>query len=85
MAAVSGVRRAGAAALDLASVASGRFDAFWEPMLAPWDIAAGMLLVREAGGVVTDMHGAPGAVAHTGLVAGNPKMHAWLLTNLNAG
>ena len=85
MAAVSGVRRAGAAALDLASVASGRFDAFWEPMLAPWDIAAGMLLVREAGGVVTDMHGAPGMVAHTGLVAGNPKMHAWLLTNLNAG
>ena len=84
MAAVSGVRRAGAAALDLASVACGRFDAFWEPMLSPWDIAAGMLLVREAGGVVTDMHGAPGTVAPTGLIAGNPKMHAWLLATVNA-
>ena len=50
----AGIRRPGAAALDLADVACGRFEAFWELTLAPWDFAAGMLLVREAGGVVTD-------------------------------
>ena len=59
---VAGVRRAGAAALDLADVACGRFDGFWELKLAPWDIAAGILLVREAGGVVTDLGGAPADV-----------------------
>jgi myo-inositol-1(or 4)-monophosphatase len=75
----AGIRRAGAAALDLADVACGRFDAFWELKLAPWDIAAGMLLIREAGGVVTDLSGAPAAVSHTSIVAGNPAMHAWLL------
>jgi len=75
----SGVRRAGSAALDLADVAGGRFDAFWELQLAPWDIAAGMLLVREAGGVVTDLEGNDPGIAHTGLVAGNPAMHEWLL------
>ena len=48
-------------------------------MLAPWDVAAGILLVREAGGVVTDLTGAPAPVAHTSIVAGNEKMHAWLL------
>ncbi len=75
----SGIRRPGAAALDLADVACGRFEAFWELMLAPWDIAAGTLLVREAGGIVTDLQGAPAEVAHTGLVAGNPAMHEWIL------
>lgn len=75
----AGVRRVGAAALDLADVAAGRYEAFWELMLAPWDVAAGILLVREAGGVVTDLHGAPAPVAHTSIVAGNGKMHAWLL------
>jgi myo-inositol-1(or 4)-monophosphatase len=75
----AGLRRPGAAALDLADVACGRFEAFWELKLAPWDIAAGMLLVREAGGIVTDLSGAPATVSHTGLVAGNPTMHAWLL------
>lgn len=84
MAGVSGVRRPGAASIDLASVACGRFDAFWENMLAPWDIAAGILLVQEAGGIVTDLAGGPCPVAHTGLVAGNPAMHRWLLTVLNA-
>ena len=79
MAAVSGVRRPGAAAIDLASVACGRFDAFWENRLAPWDLAAGILLVREAGGVVTDLSGAPCPVAHTGVVAANPAMHAVLM------
>jgi myo-inositol-1(or 4)-monophosphatase len=80
----AGVRRAGSAALDLADVACGRYEAFWELMLAPWDIAAGILLVREAGGVVTDLAGAPAPVAHTGIIAGNPAMHRWL-SNLIGG
>jgi myo-inositol-1(or 4)-monophosphatase len=75
----AGVRRAGSAALDLADVAAGRYEAFWELMLAPWDVAAGILLVREAGGIVTDLTGAPAPVAHTSIVAGNAKMHGWLL------
>ena len=75
----AGVRRAGSAALDLADVAAGRYEAFWELMLAPWDVAAGILLVREAGGIVTDLTGAPAPVAHTGIVAGNARMHGWLL------
>jgi myo-inositol-1(or 4)-monophosphatase len=75
----AGIRRAGAAALDLASVACGRFDAFWELTLAPWDVAAGILLVKEAGGVVTDLDGAPARPIGGALVAGNPAMHAWLL------
>lgn len=79
MRATSGIRRPGAAALDLADVACGRFDAFWELMLAPWDIAAGILLVREAGGIVTDLAGEPATVSRTGIVAGNPAMHGWLL------
>src|SRR5215472_19009596 len=78
----AGMRRAGSAALDLARLAAGQFDAFWELRLAPWDIAAGLLLVREAGGVVTDLSGAPAPVAHTGLVAGNSNMHKWLLGTL---
>ena len=75
----AGVRRVGSAALDLADVAAGRYEAFWELRLAPWDVAAGILLVREAGGVVTDLSGAPAPVAHTSIVAGNPKMHEWLM------
>ena len=76
---VAGLRRPGSAALDLADVACGRFDGFWEHMLAPWDVAAGILLVREAGGVVTDLRGDAAPVAHGGIVAGNPAMHRWLL------
>jgi myo-inositol-1(or 4)-monophosphatase len=75
----SGVRRAGSAALDLADVAAGRFDGFWELMLAPWDTAAGILLVREAGGVVTDLEGGDPGLRHAGVVAGNPWLHEWLL------
>ena len=75
----SGVRRPGAAALDMASVASGSFDGFWEQRLSAWDIAAGMLLVREAGGVVTDFSGRDLGVEHSAVVAGNPPMHEWLL------
>jgi myo-inositol-1(or 4)-monophosphatase len=82
MRATSGLRRAGAAALDLADVACGRYDAFWELRLAPWDLAAGVLLIREAGGVVTTLDGAPCPVAETSLVAGNPSMHRWLLQTL---
>ena len=86
----AGVRRAGAAALDLANVACGRFDGFWELTLAPWDVAAGMLIVQEAGGIVTDLDGNPGRPIPGALVAGNPAMHAWLLqtlkrANMNAG
>ncbi|MDA1081541.1 MAG: inositol monophosphatase [Gemmatimonadetes bacterium] len=81
----AGVRRAGAAALDLAAVAAGRFEAFWETVLSPWDIAAGLVLVREAGGVVTDLTGAPCQVARTGIVAGNPAVHAWLLGEIAKG
>jgi len=80
--ATSGVRRAGSAALDLADVAAGRLDGFWELMLAPWDTAAGLLLVREAGGVVTDLNGRDAGVAHGPIVAGNPAIHAWLLQML---
>jgi len=84
-AATSGIRRPGAAALDLADVAAGRFDGFWELMLAPWDIAAGILLIREAGGVVTDLAGRAVGAEHTGLVAGNPAIHEWLLGVVGAG
>jgi myo-inositol-1(or 4)-monophosphatase len=59
---VAGVRRWGAAALDLAFVAAGRYDAFFEFGLAPWDVAAGILLVREAGGLVNEISGAPYAL-----------------------
>ncbi len=75
----SGIRRPGAASLDLASVACGRFEGFWEITLAPWDIAAGLLLIREAGGIVTTLEGDPAPVAHTSLVAGNAAIHAWLM------
>jgi myo-inositol-1(or 4)-monophosphatase len=78
----AGVRRVGSAALDLTDVACGRYEAFWELSLAPWDVAAGILLVREAGGVVTDLKGAPAPVAHTSIVAGNETMHGWLLAML---
>jgi myo-inositol-1(or 4)-monophosphatase len=77
--ATSGVRRAGSAALDFAHVAEGRLDGFWEIGLAPWDVAAGIVLVREAGGLVTDFAGRPSPAAHGDFVAGNPTMHRWLL------
>jgi myo-inositol-1(or 4)-monophosphatase len=82
---IAGLRRAGSAALDLCDVACGRFDAFWELRLAPWDVAAGILLIREAGGVVTDLEGNPAGIAHGPIVAGNPTMHAWLIEQLRAG
>ena len=81
----SGIRRPGAAALDLADVAAGRFDGFWELRLSAWDIAAGILLIREAGGVVTDFTGRKLGIEHTGVVAGNPVIHDWLLKTLATG
>ena len=79
----SGIRRAGSAALDLVDVALGRFDGFWELALAPWDVAAGTLLVREAGGVVTDTEGSEDVIKHGSIVAGNPQIHAWLMASLD--
>jgi myo-inositol-1(or 4)-monophosphatase len=78
---VAGIRRFGAAALDLAWVAAGRYDGFWELGLKPWDLAAGVLLVREAGGYVTDSAGAEIAgadVPEGDIVAGNPGLHGKL-------
>jgi len=69
----AGIRRAGAACLDLAYVAAGRLDAFWEIGLAPWDIAAGALLVREAGGLVADIDGSDNYLQSGNIVCGNPK------------
>jgi myo-inositol-1(or 4)-monophosphatase len=80
--ATAGIRRPGSAALDLAHVAAGRFDAFWELSLSPWDFAAGMILVREAGGVITDLAGRSPPFTASSIVAGNPGMHAWLLEAL---
>lgn len=82
--ATSGIRRPGAAALDLADVAAGRFDGFWEQRLSAWDIAAGALLIREAGGVITDFAGRDVGIEHTGIVAGNPRIHEWLLAILSS-
>ena len=84
MSATCGIRRCGAAALDLADVACGRYDAFWELRLNAWDMAAGALLIQEAGGIVTMAEGDPCPVAETSLVCGNPTMHAWLLDTLRA-
>jgi myo-inositol-1(or 4)-monophosphatase len=83
--ATSGIRRPGAAALDLASVATGAFDGFWELTLAPWDVAAGVLLVREAGGVVTDLEGNQvSGLQHGSLLAGSRALHNWLLSTLQS-
>ena len=79
MAQTAGVRRAGAAALDLAYVAAGRLDGFWEIGLAPWDMAAGSLLIQEAGGLVSDFDGDGNYLDAGNIVAGTPKVFAPLL------
>lgn len=81
---VSALRRPGAAALDLAHTAAGIFDAFFEFCLSPWDIAAGALLVREAGGVVTNLDGCDDILSNGSIVAGNPGVHEQLLSVINA-
>lgn len=75
---VAGIRRFGAASLDLAWLAAGRFDGFWESSLAPWDTAAGCLLVREAGGFITDWRGRSQPICDAEVVAGNDVVHSRL-------
>ena len=75
MAAAAGVRRFGAAALDLAYLAAGRYEGFWERGLNSWDIAAGMIIVREAGGFVSDFKGRDNALATGEIVAANSELH----------
>jgi myo-inositol-1(or 4)-monophosphatase len=75
---VAGIRRFGSAALDLAWVAAGRYDGFWEEDLEYWDIAAGVLLVREAGGFVTDFRGADRALDTGQVLAANDQIHSKL-------
>ncbi len=76
---VAGVRRAGTASLDLAYVASGRYDGYWEKGLQPWDVAAGILLVREAGGFISDFDGSKEDLAKGHVVAANAKLHKPIL------
>jgi myo-inositol-1(or 4)-monophosphatase len=80
LSATSGIRRFGSAALDLAWVAAGRFDAFWERKLQPWDIAAGLLLVREAGGMVSDLTGREQMLKSGDILAANDTLHRTLLS-----
>jgi len=77
-----GIRRAGSAALDLCYVAAGRLDAFWEAKLQPWDVAAGRLMVEEAGGLVTSVDGALHTLDSGDIVASNGALHAELLAAL---
>ena len=80
-----GVRRAGAAVLDLAYVACGRFDGFWEIRLSPWDVAAGILIVREAGGVVSDFSGGADCLSGAEIVASNGRIHQQMLQVIQLG
>ena len=75
----AGLRRPGCASLDLAYVAAGRYDGFWEAGLKPWDLAAGVLLIQEAGGLVTDFDGGENYMATGNVVGGNPKVFSQLL------
>src|SRR6266576_5342099 len=79
---VAGLRRFGAASLDLAWVAAGRFDGYWERNLSPWDAAAGVALVREAGGYVTDLAGGDAPFVTGNIVAGNEAIHRELMRTL---
>jgi len=79
LARTAGGRREGAASLDLCAVAAGRLDGFFEFNLKPWDIAAGALIVQEAGGIVTDMSGNEGWLESGDIVAANPKVLAQML------
>jgi myo-inositol-1(or 4)-monophosphatase len=81
---VAGLRRFGAAALDLAWVAAGRLDGYWERNISPWDIAAGLIIVREAGGFVTDLDGSDATSATADILAGNEYIHGEMLKVLKA-
>jgi myo-inositol-1(or 4)-monophosphatase len=76
------IRRCGSAALDLAYTAAGVYDGFFEFRLSPWDIGAGILLIREAGGVVSDLDGGDGFFVSGNLLAGSPGVHRGLLTSV---
>jgi myo-inositol-1(or 4)-monophosphatase len=76
---VAGLRRLGAAALDLAYIAAGRFDCYWERNLSAWDIAAGVLIVRESGGFVTDLNDKERTIENGDIIAGNEYMHRQVL------
>jgi myo-inositol-1(or 4)-monophosphatase len=80
----AGIRRAGSAALDLAYVASGRFDGFWEFGVMPWDIAAGCLLITEAGGLVSDLAGGDSHLKTGNVIAGTPKVFSQLLQTIDS-
>lgn len=80
--AARGVRRAGAAALDLAWLAAGRLDGFWEVKLKPWDVAAGTLLVQEAGGMVTAFDGSPYDIRNHRILASNGRLHGEMIAML---
>ncbi len=80
----SGIRRFGAASLDMCYVAAGRFDGFWERGLQPWDVAAGIVLVREAGGMVTDLNGGTDMLAGGTILCANENLHPQLLKMLKA-
>jgi myo-inositol-1(or 4)-monophosphatase len=79
-----GLRRPGSAATDLAYVASGRFDGFYEYSLSPWDVAAGVLLVQEAGGIVTNFDGGSDAIFVQEIIATNPHIHQEFLKLLRS-
>jgi myo-inositol-1(or 4)-monophosphatase len=83
MGSVAGIRRMGAAALDLAYVAAGRFDGFWEHDLNAWDMAAGIILVRESGGLVSDLDDHQKMFDNANIVAGNERIHRDLLRIVN--
>ena len=84
MATCAGIRRFGSAALDLAYVAAGRYEGYWECGIRPWDIAAGIVLVKEAGGYVTDMDGKNDMLATGEVVAANDHLHQPILKLLNS-
>jgi myo-inositol-1(or 4)-monophosphatase len=79
---VAAVRRSGSAALDLAWVAAGRYDGCWQRGLEPWDVAAGIIIVREAGGIVTDLSGGQGMLHNAAILAGNQHIHTALMAKL---
>jgi myo-inositol-1(or 4)-monophosphatase len=81
---VAGLRRFGAAALDLAYIAAGRFDCYWERNLSPWDFAAGVLMVREAGGYITDLDDNERTMEPGDVIAGNETMHREIMGLLKA-
>ncbi len=82
--AVAGIRRSGSASMDLAWLAAGRYDIYWEASLAPWDVAPGALLVREAGGFLTDFSGRDGSIWNGEVVAGNETVQGALLKTLKS-